>query len=76
MASKSAWNEPERREIVERGRLSATPPPRCTQALERFATREPTGAWPAHPLFGALSGSDWGVLVYRHMDPHLRQFGA
>ena len=47
-----------------------------TRALERFASREPAGAWPPHPLFGALSGTDWGVLIYRHVDHHLRQFGA
>ena len=32
--------------------------------------------WPAHPAFGRLSRRAWGVLVYRHMDHHLRQFGA
>lgn len=29
-----------------------------------------------HPLFGALSVKDWGRLVYKHTDYHLRQFGA
>jgi hypothetical protein len=29
-----------------------------------------------HPAFGRMSGKHWGVLVYRHMDHHLRQFGA
>ena len=31
---------------------------------------------PAHPAFGTLSAKQWGVLVYRHMDHHLRQFGV
>jgi hypothetical protein len=31
---------------------------------------------PAHPVFGSLSARQWGVLVYRHMDHHLRQFGV
>jgi hypothetical protein len=31
---------------------------------------------PSHPAFGALSPKQWGVLVYRHMDHHLRQFGV
>jgi hypothetical protein len=26
--------------------------------------------------FGKLSKRAWGVLIYRHMDHHLRQFGA
>jgi hypothetical protein len=29
-----------------------------------------------HPLFGTMSGYEWGTLVYRHFDHHLRQFGA
>jgi hypothetical protein len=30
----------------------------------------------AHPAFGKMSAHAWSVLVYRHMDHHLRQFGA
>jgi len=37
--------------------------------------REPS-PWPDHPAFGKLSHRAWGVLTYRHMDHHLRQFGA
>ena len=29
-----------------------------------------------HPLFGRLSAREWGVWGYRHLDHHLRQFGA
>jgi len=29
-----------------------------------------------HPLFGVMSRTLWGRLVYRHFDHHLRQFGA
>ncbi|MDQ3283552.1 MAG: DUF1569 domain-containing protein [Acidobacteriota bacterium] len=32
--------------------------------------------WPEHPAFGNLSRRGWGVLVYRHADHHLRQFGV
>lgn len=31
---------------------------------------------PSHPAFGTLSPKQWGVVVYRHMDHHLRQFGV
>ncbi|MEP6621507.1 MAG: DUF1569 domain-containing protein [bacterium] len=44
--------------------------------LKRFAARDPKGKWPAHPIFGTMSGGDWGTLAYRHCDHHLRQFGA
>ena len=29
-----------------------------------------------HSFFGRLSGDEWGVLMYKHLDHHLRQFGA
>lgn len=31
---------------------------------------------PEHPAFGALTAKQWGVLIYRHMDHHFRQFGV
>lgn len=30
----------------------------------------------AHPIFGALTADEWGVLGYKHLDHHLRQFGV
>jgi hypothetical protein len=44
--------------------------------LHRFSV------WPANhnyapsPVFGRLSNRAWGRLMWRHMDHHLRQFGA
>lgn len=36
----------------------------------------PAGAAiPEHPLFGAMTVRDWGVLMHKHTDHHLRQFG-
>ena len=29
-----------------------------------------------HPFFGRLSGDQWGRLIYKHFDHHLRQFGV
>jgi hypothetical protein len=29
-----------------------------------------------HGFFGPLSGAEWGVSQYKHVDHHLRQFGA
>jgi DinB family protein len=31
---------------------------------------------PTHPAFGTFSAKQWGVLIYRHVDHHLRQFGV
>jgi DinB family protein len=44
--------------------------------VDRFSARGARASWPEHPAFGKLSGRAWGVLAYRHMDHHLRQFGA
>ncbi len=29
-----------------------------------------------HSFFGKMTGEEWGVLMYKHLDHHLRQFGA
>lgn len=44
--------------------------------LARLAAQDAAVSWPDHPAFGAMSGSQWGVLGYRHTDHHLRQFGV
>lgn len=49
------------------------------ELLELIArvAQTPAGALaPTHPLFGSMKHHDWGVLVYRHLDHHLEQFGA
>lgn len=44
--------------------------------METIAARGPNAKWPEHPAFGKLSHKMWGVLGYRHMDHHLKQFGV
>jgi hypothetical protein len=46
------------------------------QLLERIGTGPHEGAGPAHPLFGPLTWREWGVATYKHVDHHLKQFGA
>lgn len=46
------------------------------ELLERIGTGPHEGAGPAHPLFGPLTWSEWGVVTYKHADHHLKQFGA
>jgi hypothetical protein len=29
-----------------------------------------------HAFFGRMTGAEWGVTQYKHVDHHLRQFGA
>ena len=40
-----------------------------------FEKRDPKRPWPVHPAFGKLSSRAWGVLGYRHIEHHFRQFG-
>ncbi|NUO61935.1 MAG: DUF1569 domain-containing protein [Gemmatimonadaceae bacterium] len=44
--------------------------------MARFASMAERTDWPAHPFFGRLSRRSWGVLGYKHLDHHLRQFGV
>ncbi len=45
------------------------------QLIHSFEKRDPGAPWPVHPAFGRLTSRAWGVLGYRHMDHHFRQFG-
>ena len=48
----------------------------CAQ-IERFVTAGPTGCTRhPHPFFGRLTPEEWANLQYKHIDHHLRQFGA
>jgi hypothetical protein len=44
--------------------------------LDRIGAGPREGMGPAHPLFGPLSWRDWGAATYKHVDHHLKQFGA
>ncbi len=44
--------------------------------VERHPYPPADAALPSHPAFGPLDRRDWGVLMYRHLDHHLSQFGC
>lgn len=44
--------------------------------MERAAAQSAGGTWQAHPAFGVLAARDWGVLLHKHTDHHLTQFGV
>ncbi len=46
------------------------------EELNGLVERGPEALAPVHPAFGRMSAKQWGVLIYRHMDHHLRQFGV
>jgi hypothetical protein len=43
--------------------------------VEAYGAADPSREWPASRVFGRISGRSWGVLQYKHLDHHLRQFG-
>ena len=44
--------------------------------LEEFNQKNENKALPPHPIFGSFTNEQWGKMQYKHLDHHLRQFGA
>lgn len=44
--------------------------------IDLCAHRPADAPWGDNPFFGQLSKGQWGCLAYKHIDHHLRQFGA
>jgi hypothetical protein len=54
---------------VERAYLAAL--------IDRFATAGPGGCTTCpHAFFGPMTPQEWAILMYKHLDHHLRQFSA
>ncbi len=50
---------------------------RLAHLIDRYVQRGPDAAARVpHIFFGRLSGEQWGRLMYKHLDHHLRQFGV
>jgi hypothetical protein len=50
---------------------------RLTSLIDRFTTGGATACTKhPHAFFGPLTPDEWAVLNYKHLDHHLRQFGA
>lgn len=46
-------------------------------AIDRFAREGPACcSRHPHPFFGPLKPQQWAILMYKHIDHHLRQFGV
>lgn len=44
--------------------------------IERFYSTPEDFAWTPHFKFGKLSKKEWAILAHKHLDHHLKQFGA
>ncbi|MDF2436541.1 MAG: hypothetical protein K0Q95_917 [Bacteroidota bacterium] len=50
---------------------------RLIELIKRFAEKGENGLTKdPHPFFGKLTGHEWDVLQWKHLDHHLRQFGV
>jgi hypothetical protein len=49
---------------------------RLERLIERFSAAGPKGCTSnPHSFFGRLTPEEWAILMYKHLDHHLRQFG-
>ena len=59
----------ERNFVAERDRLNGL--------IDRAVLAGPAGCTShPHSFFGRLTPEQWGILTYKHLDHHLRQFGV
>lgn len=49
---------------------------RCLTLIEEFARKPIDSAWPESPIFGKVDGKFNSRVQAKHLDHHLRQFGA
>jgi len=50
---------------------------RLLALIDRFTTSGPRGCTKnPHSFFGLLTPDEWAILMYKHLDHHLRQFGV
>ena len=49
---------------------------RCLRLIDALANRTIGGVWVDHPTFGPMVGEEVSRLHAKHLDHHLRQFGA
>jgi Protein of unknown function (DUF1569) len=61
------------------GRMSAPQAvAHCAMGIElALGDRRPPGCTThPHSFFGRMTADEWAILMYKHLDHHLRQFGA
>ena len=71
-------NTPTARDLVIKDdRVLVKEQERLCGLVDRFATAGPQGCTKhPHTFFGPLTPEEWATLMYKHLDHHLRQFGA
>ena len=50
---------------------------RLSGLIDKFAAAGPAGCTSnPHSFFGRMTAEEWAILMYKHLDHHLRQFGV
>ena len=50
---------------------------RLLDTIDRFAAAGPAGVTThPHSFFGRMTPAEWAILMHKHLDHHLRQFGV
>jgi uncharacterized protein DUF1569 len=63
--------------VVQDERNLRTEQDRLCGLIDRFAAAGPEGCTKhPHSFFGRMTPQEWATLMYKHLDHHLRQFGA
>jgi hypothetical protein len=63
--------------VVKDKRELTTERDRLSGLIDRFAAAGPAGCTNhPHSFFGRLAPEQWAILMYKHLDHHLRQFGV
>jgi hypothetical protein len=63
--------------IVQDERDLAAEKQRLNELIDQFVTAGPQAfASRSHSFFGKLTPDEWAILMYKHLDHHLRQFSA
>jgi len=63
--------------VIKDDRDLAKEQQRLCGLIDRFANAGPQGCTKhPHTFFGPLTPEEWSTLMYKHLDHHLRQFGA
>ncbi|HEX4322816.1 MAG TPA: DUF1569 domain-containing protein [Acidobacteriaceae bacterium] len=69
-------NSPTMIVVLNRGSLGVEQEKLC-RLIDRFTEAGPAGCTRhPHSFFGKLTPDEWAILTYKHLDHHLRQFGA
>lgn len=49
---------------------------RLNECIEKLVAAPDDFSWAPHAAFGRMTRDQWGILIHKHIDHHLKQFGV